>query len=24
MGFPAHWRVHIVGDLEPFTLEVWL
>ena len=22
MGFPAHWRVHIVGDLEPFTLEV--
>ena len=22
MGFPAHWRVHVVGNLEPFTLEV--
>jgi len=21
-GFPAHWRVHVVGALEPFTLEV--
>ncbi|MDQ2876678.1 MAG: hypothetical protein M3Y33_18515 [Actinomycetota bacterium] len=21
-GFPAHWRVHVVGDLEPFTLEM--
>jgi hypothetical protein len=21
-GFPAHWRVHIVDDLEPFTLEI--
>jgi hypothetical protein len=22
MGFPAHWRVYDVGDVQPFTLEV--
>jgi hypothetical protein len=21
-GHPAHWRVHVVGDLEPFTVDV--